>query len=70
MWSAATCRRFGLRRLDAAFFDETQPNPGRDKSRPYKALTSQRTPETGTSLKIRSSSAAGCPRPSRFDVEK
>jgi hypothetical protein len=22
LWSAATCRRFGLRRLDAAFFEK------------------------------------------------
>jgi len=44
LWSAATCRRFGMRWLDTAFFESTQPGSGRDKSRPTKALTSQRTP--------------------------
>ena len=46
LWYAATCRRFGMRRLDAAFFAEIQLRRGRDKSRPTKALTSQRTPKT------------------------
>jgi hypothetical protein len=38
--------RFGLRRLDAASNQETQLWRGRDKSRPTKALTSQRTPKS------------------------
>jgi hypothetical protein len=46
VWSAATWRRFRQRRLDAAFFEKRlNPKDSRDKSRPTKALTSQRTPQ-------------------------
>jgi hypothetical protein len=40
-----TCHRFGLRRLDAAILPWIQANHGRDKSRPNKALTGQRSKE-------------------------
>jgi len=44
-WSALTCQRFGPWRLDATFFVQLAfIHPGRDKSRPAKALTGQRTP--------------------------
>src|SRR4030095_11168607 len=42
-WSAATCRRFGLRRLDAAMPGQTLLGTGCDRSQPTKALTGQRT---------------------------
>ncbi len=50
LWSAVTCHRFGLRRLDAAVFQQLQANHGRDWSRPTKALTGQRTPKSWSFL--------------------
>ena len=44
VWSAATCRRFGLGRLDAQMYDSGS-NEGRDRSRPNKAVTGHRTPK-------------------------
>src|SRR6266851_4619053 len=44
-WSAATCRRFGLRAAWRRILRNSEPRRSRDKLRPTKALTSQRTPK-------------------------
>ena len=45
LWSAVTCHRFHMRRLDAAIiWSEEQFFNGRDRSRPNKAVTGHRTP--------------------------
>jgi len=44
VWSALTCQRFGMRRLVTAML--TIAGGGRDKSRPMKAVTSYRTPNS------------------------
>ena len=43
-WSAATCRRFGLWHLSPLLM-KSFDSGGRDRSRPTKALTGQRTPK-------------------------
>jgi hypothetical protein len=44
LWSAVTCHRFGLGRLDAPVLAGMLIDDGCDRSQPTKALTGQRTP--------------------------